>query len=201
MFQADYSGEDPCVGNQVGPGRPRLQETDQRINQAVLDLLHEHGTRAVSIDAVAARSGVARTTIYRRYRNRSELVGAALSDLIHGPASAPDLALPEKLRWVLEQIGHLLEALGPGGVGAVLDDSDPEFTAVLRGLVSDRLDALQVAMAVDVEAGRLGPHLDADSLVGLLFGAALGEVFRFGEAREGWLDRTADLLARTAVGR
>jgi AcrR family transcriptional regulator len=187
------------VRNQAGPGRPRLQETDHRILHAVLELLHEHGTAAVSIDAVATRSGVARTTIYRRYRNRSELIAAALSDLIEAPVSAPDLPFREKLRWVLEQIGHLLEALGPGGVGAVLDDSDPEFTAVLRRLISERLDALQLAMA-EVDDGELGPDLDADSLVGLLFGAAVGEVVRFGEARPGWRDRTTDLLARVAVG-
>lgn len=185
--------------NQVGPGRPRLEETDHRINRAVLDLLHEHGTRAVSIDAVAARSGVARTTIYRRYRNRSELTAAALSHLIEGPVSPPDLPLQQKLRWVLEQIDHLIEALGSGGVGAVLDDSDPEFTAVVRGLISDRLDALQGAIAADVESGRLGPALDAQSVMGLLFGAVLGEVVRFGQARAGSLDRTADLLARAAV--
>ena len=185
--------------NQAGPGRPRLQETDHRINQAVLELLHEHGTRAVNIDAVAARSGVARTTIYRRYSNRSELIGAALGDLIEGPVAAPDLPLHEKLRWVLEQVGLLLEGLGPGGVGAVLDDSDPEFTTVLRRLIADRLDALQVAMSADIGAGRVSPDLDADSMVGLLFGAVLGEVVRFGEARPGWLDRTADLLARAAA--
>jgi AcrR family transcriptional regulator len=189
------------VRNQVGPGRPRLEETDDRINRAVVELLHEHGTRAVSIDAVAARSGVARTTIYRRYRNRSELTAAALSHLIEGPVTAPDLPLQEKLRWVLEQIGHLLDALGAGGVGAVLDDSDPEFTAVVRDLISARLGALQVAIATDVKAGRLGPDLDAESVMGLLFGAVLGEVVRFGEARTGSLDRTADLLARAAVGR
>jgi AcrR family transcriptional regulator len=183
----------------MGPGRPRLQETDHRINGAVVELLHEHGTRAVTIDAVAARSGVARTTIYRRYRNRSELIAAALSHLVEGSVSAPDLPLQEKLRWVLEQIGHLVGALGPGGVGAVLDDSDPEFTTVLRRLISDRLEGLQQAMVPDVEAGRLAPDLDADTLVGLLFGAVLGDVVRFGEPRTAQLERTADLLARVAL--
>jgi hypothetical protein len=58
-----------------------------------------------------------------------------------------------------------------------------------------------VAIATDVKAGRLGPDLDAESVMGLLFGAVLGEVVRFGQARTGSLDRTADLLARAAVGR
>ena len=41
---------------------------DERITAAALDLLRTQGPAAVTVEAVAARSGVAKTTIYRRYR-------------------------------------------------------------------------------------------------------------------------------------
>ena len=58
-------------------GRPRDPHTDELITQATLDLLRERGPSAVHVDAVAARSGVARTTIYRRYSDREALIRAA----------------------------------------------------------------------------------------------------------------------------
>lgn len=179
-----------------GRGRPRLEQTDRRIVHAALELLRGKGPAAVNIDAVAARSGVARTTIYRRYRSRPELMSAALDEIVERPLPPPDLPVEEKLRWVLERVSDVLEnGLGRGGTAAVLADSDPEFTGALRRRLADRLRLLREMMADDVEAGRMSTHVDPDSLVGLLFGAYLGEVLRYGAPRAGWMDRTVDLLA------
>ncbi len=45
---------------------------DERITAAALDLLRAKGPKAVTVEAVAARADVAKTTIYRRYRDRQE---------------------------------------------------------------------------------------------------------------------------------
>src|SRR5215213_9526346 len=49
------------------PGRPRREETDRSIREAALRLLRECGPAVVTVEAVAAESGVAKTTIYRRH--------------------------------------------------------------------------------------------------------------------------------------
>jgi AcrR family transcriptional regulator len=59
-------------------GRPRLASTDQAILQAVGELIAEQGLRATTINAVAARSGVARGTVYRRWPNRDAMLAAAM---------------------------------------------------------------------------------------------------------------------------
>lgn len=180
-----------------GRGRPRLRETDGRIMAAALELLRDKGPAAVNIDAVAARSGVARSTIYRRYRDRRELIGGALDELVPASFPAPELPLEDKLRWVLEQVQDLLEhGVGRGGTGAVFADADPEFTVALRRRIEDRVGTLRERMTSDIESGRLGPHVDPDALVGVLFGAYLGEVLRHGQPRQGWMDRVIDLLVR-----
>jgi AcrR family transcriptional regulator len=185
----------------VGRGRPRLAETDRSIREAALELLRTVGPGAVNVDAVAARSGVARTTIYRRYRSREELMGAVLDQLVEPALPAPTLPVADKLRWVLDRVLVVLEdGIGRGGTAAVLADSDPAFTAALRDRMADRLRALAQAMADDVEAGRLSSQVDPDTLVGLLFGAYLGEVLRYGAPREGWADRTVALLAPAVAG-
>ena len=69
-------------------GRPRDPACDAAILQAALDLFAEEGYARVSIDGVAARAGVGKATIYRRYSSKAELVceavrcGAQLDDLL-----------------------------------------------------------------------------------------------------------------------
>ena len=179
----------------AGRGRPRLAATDRAIREAALELLRTQGPSAVNIDAVAGRSGVARTTIYRRYRSRDELMGAVLDGLVEAGLPAPTLPVPEKLRWVLERILVVLEhGIGRGGTAAVLAGRDPAFTTALRERLAEQLGMLRQAMAIDVEAGLLSPRVDPDTLVGLLFGAYLSEVLRYGEPRAGWARRTVELL-------
>ena len=183
-----------------GRGRPRLESTDQRIFEAARELLRLKGPAAVNIDSVAARSGVARTTIYRRYRSRDELLHAILEHLIDPGSLAPDLPVDEKLRWVMDQISDILESrLGPGATAAIIADSDPEFSMAVRSRLATRLSSLADLMTIDMKAGRLQPKIDPDTVLGVLVGAYLAEVLRFGSPRKGWMDRAVALLAPAVV--
>ncbi|MCO5996426.1 TetR/AcrR family transcriptional regulator [Actinoallomurus rhizosphaericola] len=71
---------EPCSARP--PGRPRSERADKAIVDATLDLLAEEGGVAgVSIEAVAARAGVGKTTIYRRWPNKEALIIDALAAL------------------------------------------------------------------------------------------------------------------------
>jgi AcrR family transcriptional regulator len=184
------------VGAGSRRGRPRSAGTDRSIRDAALQLLRTQGPRAVTIDAVAALSGVARTTIYRRHDSRADLLAAILDELVATAAPAPTLPVTEKLRWVLVRAAAVLEeGIGRGGVAAVLTGSDPAFTDALRERLTAQTRALTEAVSADVEAGLVGADVDPDALVQLLFGACLGELLMHGRLRRGWIDRTADLLA------
>lgn len=61
------------------PGRPRSERAEKAIIEATLDLLAaESGVAGVSIEAVAARAGVGKTTIYRRWPSKEALIVDAL---------------------------------------------------------------------------------------------------------------------------
>ena len=187
----------------MGPGRPRQPSTDHRIVNAALALLREGGPTAITIEGVAARSGVARTTIYRRYSNRDQLLAAAIDHIIERPFPPPNLPLPTKVRWVLEQVAQLLEeSLGRGSVAAVLTGSDPQFSAAVRLRIENRLATLRELVNEDIDAGRVRDAADPSALVSLLFGAYLGEILRHGEPEAGWMDGITELLvhALTADG-
>jgi AcrR family transcriptional regulator len=67
-------------------GRPRDPACDAAILQATVDAFTEHGYGGVSIEGVAARAGVGKATIYRRYASKAELV----VDAVRGGAQLDD---------------------------------------------------------------------------------------------------------------
>ena len=86
-------------------GRPRDSGRDLAILDATLLLLTEVGYERLSIEAVAARSGAAKTTIYRRYRDKAALVAAAVER--RAPAKPPQPA-GEGLREVVHSLAAWL---------------------------------------------------------------------------------------------
>ena len=71
------------------PGRPRSAEADRAILDATLALLHDTGYAGMSMEAVADAAGVGKTTIYRRYRDKADLVTAAIAAM-RGADEMPD---------------------------------------------------------------------------------------------------------------
>ena len=63
------------------PGRPRSEQAEQAIIEATLDLFAEEGFQARALKAVAARAGVGKATIYRRWPHKEELLLAAFGSL------------------------------------------------------------------------------------------------------------------------
>ena len=179
----------------VGRGRPRSAQTDDKIVSATLELIREQGPEAVNVAAVAARSRIARTTIYRRYRDRRDLLHAALRPVTERGTPPENASAREKFVWVLTRTQEVLAgSIGLGGVAAVVADSDPDFSAALRASLRSALEPIHQQITDDVAHRRLAAHADADIVVNLILGAYLAELVRYPSPRPDWLERTADLL-------
>ncbi len=88
----------PEAGGGRGPGRPRDERADQAIMTATLDLLSEVGPTGLSVEEVATRAGVGKTTIYRRFATKDDLMVAALATLNDAlPTTLPDGSTRETL--------------------------------------------------------------------------------------------------------
>jgi AcrR family transcriptional regulator len=176
-------------------GRPRSAEIDARLIDATLSLLREAGPEAVNIQAVSEQAGIAKTTIYRRYRNRDAMLRAAIESAVTPPSEPPSGGVHDRVTWALRQVREILgEVLGPGGVAALLEEREPGFAGLVREALDPYNDALVTLINADVAAGRLRPDLDADAVVSLLMGCYLGELLRRGVVADDWLSRCAELM-------
>ncbi|MFD3810155.1 TetR/AcrR family transcriptional regulator [Rhodococcus sp. NPDC058639] len=179
---------DPVSESPRRPGKARAG-TDTRIMRAALEILRVHGPHRVTVEAVAALSGVAKTTIYRRYANREEILDAALDSQAIAPCVPDGLCVYDRMKWTLEQVRRALASdMGMGSVGAVLIDEDPDFTESFREIINARSDVVAGVLRAAVDAGAVRADLDIDTAVSMLVGSYLGAYLRHGEVSESWAD-------------
>ena len=91
VTDAGSQSADAAVRPAEPDGRSRAARTEKAILDATRELLAEGGVHQLTVEGVAARSGVAKTTIYRRWRSRDELALAVLLDMVAEVTAVPDL--------------------------------------------------------------------------------------------------------------
>jgi AcrR family transcriptional regulator len=67
-------------GKANSPGRPRSESADRAIRRAAMEVFAERGIEGASIEEIAERAGVARTTLYRRWSSKEELIAQAMAE-------------------------------------------------------------------------------------------------------------------------
>lgn len=159
---------------------PRMSRSRQRALGATLDLVAERGIAGASIEAVSARSGVAKTTVYRQWPNQAALVLDAFRSI------APDPPLPDtgSLRTDLEVlVGGFAEALGQGRTGvfmaALMDAAqrDPDFADLHAAETRRRHAPVLAVLTRGLGRGELPAGTDLDVLVDQLAGPVLHRRF------------------------
>ena len=148
-------------------GRPRSAAAEKAILDAALQELAAAGVDGFSVEAVAARAGVAKTTIYRRWSNRDALILDALTAL--GEESQPDLvgaSVREDLVQTLEAIRErhqdsVHERLLPRVMAAA--HSHPELLQGYRDRVIERRrEHVREILRRGVLSGELRADLDIE---------------------------------------
>ncbi|HYJ55428.1 MAG TPA: TetR/AcrR family transcriptional regulator [Mycobacterium sp.] len=172
--------------------RPSVED---RIGDATLSLLRSGGPRSVTIEAVAAASGVAKTTIYRRYRDRREVLSTALTRLVSPAPLDPQAGPPDRLRWLIKHAIETVEdGVGVGGVAAMLTDEDPEFTTLFRQILVEQRGHLKSVIDAGKADGSIRADIDSATLIDAIVGAYLAEHARGETLADDWQHRLFDLF-------
>ena len=169
---------------------PERRAVEEAIAASTLRLLRTKGPRAVTVEAVAADSGVAKTTIYRRHRDRRDMLSAALSGLTATEPLGTKADAPQRLRWLINHaIATVDEGIGVGGFASLLSEDDPEFSTLFRKIVVDQRSKLVDVVDAGKADGTVRSDVDADSLIDAIVGAHIAERARAGGVAPDWEDR------------
>ena len=147
--------------------------SEDAILRAALDLMAEHGVGGLTVDAVAARAGVGKQTIYRHWGSRARRVHDAIA-CTNGPFEEPDTgSLRGDLEALLEQLVGFLSDPDTGRVFPSLLEAaerDPELAELRQEHASRKREAFQRVFARAVERGEIDAGTDVDAAIDLVVG-------------------------------
>lgn len=150
-------------------------DVDERILAATVAVLRSQGYCALSMEGVAGDANVAKTTLYRRYRNRADLATAALAT--HAgpvPAPGPETDTRTAVLEFLKTFATRFEAMGLDVLGSLLSERDPELLELHRARVIEPRTLAAVELLVrGQERGEIrsdiNPRLALEMMVGSFF--------------------------------
>ena len=157
------------------PGEnPQVTRTKKHILRSTRELMIEKGVRAVTIDAVSARSGSSRSTIYRHWATIDDLLFSAFSGLVGEPFASPDTGDFKKDLLLINQ--KYVSAVGESVWVRILpsfieiSQNDAHCAALLAQLVANmRRSSLDILRKAQVE-GHLSKHAKLDWIVDVISG-------------------------------
>jgi AcrR family transcriptional regulator len=207
MAQSDIGGqrgEDEEGGAHRRPGRPRDPGYDKVILDATLGILNDKGYAGLTVDGVAARTGVGRPTIYRRWRSKPALVIAALTQ-------SPNLSLTpdtgtlrdDLMAFQRDQVMMMDRPASRRITAGLVADlvSDPELAETYLG---DYVGLRQMSVREALQRGIERGELRADADLSLIYDLLIGPLFMRSVVRGELLgpamaEQTVDLVL-TAFG-
>jgi AcrR family transcriptional regulator len=182
------------------PGRPRDASVDAVIIQAALQMLDEVGLQAVSMDGVAARAGVGKATIYRRWDSREDLLIDAVASLVAsveipetGDIRADLITLLVRLRTFMSDMKG--GSIFPWLIGEVIAGTEVGKHYAEAVILPRRAMIAQV-IGRAVEHGSLRADLDVQIAVDMISGPALLRKMMapIRGVDEGWEEKLVDAL-------
>ena len=157
-----------------GPGRPRSEKARKAVIRTTLKLLERVGFHELSIEAVAAKAGVGKATVYRWWANKAELVISAFASAVESELRFPsggmvlDSIHQQMKRWVVifqSPLGQIVATV----VGA--GQSDPEILKAFRAhWVEPRRKEVRGLLQQAMKNGELRSDLAPDTMLDLFYG-------------------------------
>ena len=190
--------------NKKTPGRPRSTKSHQAILKATLELLGEVGFESMSIEAISTRAGVGKTTIYRRYSSKEELVADAIESIRQEVVIPNTGNLWGNLDLLIENAAQItLSPLGQQSVAMIISSaaSNSQFAQIYW---TKYLQPRREAFAVVIERAKIRNEIDPNLDSGLIFDSMSGIMLYaliFPPANESWTEyvrRALHLLLQTS---
>ena len=181
-------------------GRPRDAAVDGAIIQAALEMLDEVGLQAVSMDGVAARAGVSKATIYRRWGSREDLLIDAVASLVAAVEVPETDDIRTDLITLLERLRVFMSDVKGGSIFPWLVGEVAAGTEVGRhyaeAVILPRRAMIAQVISRAIQNGSLRPDLNVQLAVDMISGPALLRKMMapVRGVEEGWEEKLVDAL-------
>ena len=178
-------------------GRPRSERAHRAILDAAREMLAEDGFADLALERVAARAGVGKATIYRRWASKEALALDLLLQLAAPHAAIDDTGdtRAELLVAVTDAIRAVTDTPFGPVIRALLSQIalNPELGDPFRaGVVQGRRDQVRGVIARGVARGDLRPDVDADLATELLIGPVYFRLMFGGALTQDFAERLVD---------
>lgn len=155
------------------PSDPRVARSRRVIIDAAVALLVERGFGATTVEAISARSGAAKTTIYRHWPDKDAVLRSAVESIVPAATAPHTGSLRGDLTHFAEELTRILttpptSALIPGLVAAA--ERDPGLARLLDEFTAGRRQPVRDAVTRAVQRGEIIANTDSEAVAELLLG-------------------------------
>lgn len=189
----DSAACDPSGAVTDGRSRARIA-TDRKIDRAVTRIVVDEGPSAVTVSRVSEVSGVARTTLYRRYDSSADILMDVAGRIAPMASITPTLD-QQGFEDLLSQIQRAFQSDGVLSLIGHILNTDDEFKDQWRDrFVGQRLSGIRRFLDDGIAAGILSPGTDIELTVEFIVGSAIAEGVLRGQISDTWAQRVAQML-------
>ena len=183
------------------PGRPRSERAEQAIIDATIEAIGECGIDGVRCEDVAARAGVGKATLYRRWPGKEDLLIAAFAAMRRPLPQARGESVREDLVAMLAVVAADADDPRYAQQYALLHGAGERFPRLVAGyrerVVEPRRELVRSVLRRGIETGELRADTDIEVAMLLLTGAVMARSKHDPTpAAPGFVDRAVDELLR-----
>ncbi len=131
---------------------------------------------SLSVEAIAARAGVGKAALYRRWPNKDAVLFDALGSVVEPPAGPRGEAMRDDLTTLLAEFSRWLAESRSATLLPRLLDTPELYGEFSRALIEPRITGIRDVLCAGVRHGSLVPDCDVDVLLTMLVGAVLTRV-------------------------
>lgn len=185
---------------QFKSGRPRSESSRRAILDATRRLLTHVSVQKLSIEAIARKAGVGKTTIYRWWPNKSAVVMEAIfsQPAFHNIMPTPSNAV-EGVSTQIDKLARQMSGKNGRMVAEIIGEAqpDPESLKIfISSFLQDRYNSLSSYIEGGKQTGEFDVNLDTDSAIDVILGPLFFRLISGQELDEAFVSDMTEMLLK-----
>lgn len=192
--------EDTLDTKEFKSGRPRSESSRRAILESTRRLLTHTSVQKLSIEAIARKAGVGKTTIYRWWPSKSAVVMEAIftQPAFHNILPTPRNAV-EGVRTQIDKLTRQMAGKNGRMVAEILGEAQPDADALqtfIQSFLQDRYNALSSYIEGGKQTGEFDTNIDTDSAIDVVLGPIFFRLISGQELDEGFVNDMTEMLLK-----